>query len=311
MNLRSVPWSGKDLAGVLGVAVLGGVWGGWMLWPRPGAGAASPADDGGRHEAQVPPGSRTGREATPARPGVPRRRRNHPSVADLRKQMLQHLHGHTEAVFVASEGFGLDRMPVVRQKLYEAPVFSPGDIETQGAVASPAPLREVLAESLARFQSPAGKAKSAGEAPRADGLQLLLLDLIGLRDGDKPRAYSGGPAFERVRLTSREKEAVLRKKPDLRYWILMEDEGKAKQWPKTRPLDYFELAGLAELREGKSTYVRHKDGVVRMLGALRATDQCLQCHASARLGDLLGALSYTIADTKRSLFKEAKKDPER
>jgi hypothetical protein len=324
MKLPLSSWSRKVLAGVLGIAVLAGAWGAWMLRPRPDPGEAAPAAAAGSPEATGAPAERKA-TASPW-PAPPKRRRNHPAIADLRKQMLQHLHGHAEAVFSVSDGFGLDRMPVVRAKLWEAPVFSPGDLETQGAVESPAPLREAFEESRARFGSPQPASKAEAGDTRGDGLQLRLLDLIGLRDRDNPRAYSGGPAFEWVRATSKEDieailrnnraaskeeiDAALRNNPGLSIQVRKDEEGKARRRPETRPLDFFELAGLAELREGKATYVRHKDGVVRMLGALRASDQCLTCHAAARLGDLLGALSYTFVDTKRSLFKKAKKGPE-
>ena len=61
----------------------------------------------------------------------------------------------------------------------------------------------------------------------------------------------------------------------------------------TRGLDYFEETGLKSLRGGENLYVVRKDDTLRMLGALRATKQCLQCHDSQR-GDMLGAFSYTL-----------------
>ena len=51
---------------------------------------------------------------------------------------------------------------------------------------------------------------------------------------------------------------------------------------------------MAELRGGKEVYIRSKDNVIRMLGALRASDDCLKCHTDSRKGDLLGAFSYTL-----------------
>jgi hypothetical protein len=58
----------------------------------------------------------------------------------------------------------------------------------------------------------------------------------------------------------------------------------------TRPLDPFEVVGLEALRGGKDLFARGTDKQARMLGAIRATRQCLQCHG----GDLLGAFSYTL-----------------
>jgi hypothetical protein len=62
---------------------------------------------------------------------------------------------------------------------------------------------------------------------------------------------------------------------------------------KTRPLDFFEEAALASLRDGEDLYIVRKDDTLRMLGALRATKRCQQCH-DAEIGDLLGAFSYTL-----------------
>jgi hypothetical protein len=61
----------------------------------------------------------------------------------------------------------------------------------------------------------------------------------------------------------------------------------------TRPLDPFEVEGLERLRGGKDLFVRGSDRQARMLGAVRATKQCLACHGGDR-GDLLGAFSYTL-----------------
>jgi hypothetical protein len=62
---------------------------------------------------------------------------------------------------------------------------------------------------------------------------------------------------------------------------------------KTRTLDYFEEAALPALREGEDLFIASKGETVRVLGALRATKTCQQCH-DAEVGDLLGAFSYTL-----------------
>jgi hypothetical protein len=62
---------------------------------------------------------------------------------------------------------------------------------------------------------------------------------------------------------------------------------------KTRTLDGFEEAALPTLREGEDLFIASKGETLRMLGALRATKTCQQCH-DAEAGDLLGAFSYTL-----------------
>jgi hypothetical protein len=62
---------------------------------------------------------------------------------------------------------------------------------------------------------------------------------------------------------------------------------------KTRTLDFFEEAALPALRDGEDLYIVRKNDTLRMLGALRATKTCQQCH-DAEIGDLLGVFSYTL-----------------
>jgi hypothetical protein len=61
----------------------------------------------------------------------------------------------------------------------------------------------------------------------------------------------------------------------------------------TRSLDAFESAGLASLRGGEDLVVREANGSLRMLGAIRSTKRCVECHGGER-GDLLGCFSYTF-----------------
>lgn len=66
----------------------------------------------------------------------------------------------------------------------------------------------------------------------------------------------------------------------------------------TRPLDAFETIALEELRKGEDLYARGAADKARMVGAIRATKQCLECHGASR-GDLLGAFSYGFRREER------------
>ncbi len=97
--------------------------------------------------------------------------------------------------------------------------------------------------------------------------RLKTLDLVGLVVHEEPVAYVSAtlPRMDRLRKTP------------------------------TRPLDAFEVAGLAALRKGQDLFVRDTaNGHRRMLGAVRSGKQCLSCHGGER-GELLGAFSYTLA----------------
>ena len=62
---------------------------------------------------------------------------------------------------------------------------------------------------------------------------------------------------------------------------------------KRRPLDEFERLGLDAVRRGENL-VWSREAPKRMFGAIRARTYCLDCHASARKGDLLGAFTYYL-----------------
>jgi hypothetical protein len=61
----------------------------------------------------------------------------------------------------------------------------------------------------------------------------------------------------------------------------------------TRPLDAFESAALEKLLQGEDLVVGTAARRTRMLGAVRAVKQCVECHGVER-GHLLGAFSYTL-----------------
>jgi hypothetical protein len=61
----------------------------------------------------------------------------------------------------------------------------------------------------------------------------------------------------------------------------------------TRTPDTWETKELEELKKGKELLVEGTPQSVRMLGAVRAGDKCLKCHAVSQ-GDLLGAFTYEL-----------------
>ena len=60
-----------------------------------------------------------------------------------------------------------------------------------------------------------------------------------------------------------------------------------------RKFDEFEFSALGKLFKGDDVVLAATANRIRMLGALRATPDCLECH-SVKNGDLLGALSYEL-----------------
>ncbi|MBA4019509.1 MAG: hypothetical protein C0483_20280 [Pirellula sp.] len=62
---------------------------------------------------------------------------------------------------------------------------------------------------------------------------------------------------------------------------------------KTRDLDRFETSALEQLKGGEELQTASTPNRIVMLGALRASNSCLQCH-SVPHGTLLGAFSYEL-----------------
>src|SRR5207249_363954 len=62
---------------------------------------------------------------------------------------------------------------------------------------------------------------------------------------------------------------------------------------RTRPLDAFEMRTLNALQAGDDLKAESAADQIRLLGAVRAARQCLECHRGER-GKLLGAFSYRL-----------------
>jgi hypothetical protein len=204
---------------------------------------------------------------------------------------LRRLHEDRVGQFTNSFGFGVGRMAefdditiLMNSQRNRTPIPQPG----RGPNASPPDKWEPVAgsgfgtlheASVLDFVNPAGfgvfenrrrvigfQRHGFSEVPGPqERWAVETIDLVGLLLRDEPLAY------------------VSKNLPRM-------DELRAAP---TRPLDSFETQGLATLRKGEELFVRGSETKVRMLGAIRSTKQCLDCHGGAR-GDLLGAFSYSL-----------------
>lgn len=102
--------------------------------------------------------------------------------------------------------------------------------------------------------------------------ELLSLQLVSLRRFPKPKVY------------------VLDHLPK------MDELSSANA--ETRELNDFEVSALDELTQGKHVVFDKVGDQLLMLGALRATKDCLQCH-SGKEQQLLGAFTYRFAHAVR------------
>jgi hypothetical protein len=69
--------------------------------------------------------------------------------------------------------------------------------------------------------------------------------------------------------------------------------GNFQMKKQTRDLDDFERSALAKLRDGEDLQVKESPDQIRVLGAIRARQECAKCHDKPA-GTLLGAFSYVF-----------------
>jgi hypothetical protein len=228
-----------------------------------------------------------------------------------RVRALRNLHDGTTRQFIMAEGFGPARMIGVMAARFDpsGDVVGPISLKSQPAKPSalPSDASNSAAQAMAVGATPTNELLEslhwAGQSDFLDSGQMgyvqdrdhvmgfqshhftkmpiasddsLLkswriarLELIGLLKYDEPRAY------------------ISENLPRL------QDLGKAA----TRGLDEFETAALKRLRTQEDVVIDESPSRIRMLGSLRASKTCIQCHDVQR-GELLGALSYELLPLK-------------
>jgi hypothetical protein len=212
-----------------------------------------------------------------------------------RRRIFRQLHEEAVMLFGSNPGFGVVRMPLIvsewrlqeamMQK--EAPLQDYSELPPEPTASSwNVQLTEKVNESVdhlhdqgqREFLKPEryGYIKSirqvAGflshqfnQVPQDTSLVLRRLDLISLLLHDKPVAYV---------TTQLPKMNELRDAP-------------------TRPLELFESTALNALSKGEDLVVNETEKAIWLVGALRASKQCMSCHDVKR-GELLGAFSYVL-----------------
>ena len=198
-----------------------------------------------------------------------------PKEAGLRleqfEKALAKAHEALVTEFQDAEGFGMDRLPVVRKHTLELQGTPPQHTWSTEQLEKDHGVDRQPLERLHLFSAVGFSKTTSSDTHESQGLMysrrwnVVALDLVGLATHDEPVAY------------------VSKQLPRMK---------ELKNSP-TRPLDVFEKVALERLHAGDDLFVRRAGTDVRVLGALRAADQCLRCHGGSR-GDLLGAFSYTL-----------------
>ena len=209
----------------------------------------------------------------------------HAKASQVLAGAMERLHQEALTHFHADPKNGFARMPPVFEKVvkeWKTPWFSSGELDHEETIPFPKDMQRIHESSLKEFLSPKTLLKDA--PPTAFRIEFdetkydrtkkhweaKSVDLIGLVKKANPVVYIS----EKVAQMQSGDEAP------------------------TRPLDEFEAAGLQALMKGDNLFGRSREGVIRLLGAVRAEATCVSCHAGKHEGDLLGAFSYALREAE-------------
>ncbi len=245
----------------------------------------------------------------------------------VRAEALEALHSDSANKFITEPGFGISRMPrpspwfylprnrgqlVLNTEYYSAIEFAKEPSIKLGAKLADSEAKMPEQDSMsdlhlivvAQFASDdqnglvLDRDQIAGFEPHAVDIvtsSSLNMEISKSSPQAKPDASETEPRWHLNRM-----ELVgLLASDQFRVYVseslpAMDELAKAE----TRPLDGFELAGLSQLFGEQNLHIAATPNRIRMLGALRAGESCLECH-SVHQGDLLGALSYELIRVPR------------
>jgi hypothetical protein len=234
-------------------------------------------------------------------------------MLNRRVKSLAKLHSDQVEQFVNEEGFGVSRMmPMTSPSYLELPAAppipfahaadlppgregAPAELPATGGTGGAArvPSREMLGwfHDFGRFDflNPSAFGHVKDREHVAGFMAHHFRQMPELRD---PRAKAA-PETERWALRRLELVSLLKHGRPAVYvsdHLPRMDDLKKSQ---TRPLSEFEGRALRAVRDGEDLVAEATTNRIEMMGSLRATKQCLDCHHAHR-GDLLGAFSYEL-----------------
>ena len=221
-----------------------------------------------------------------------------------RGNSLFRLHGSYVDSFVNSPGFGVSRMPrrVIRKHI-ELPPIEPVMLPPPTYV--PEVSSDQAAEiPLAAAETPAQQTLEAlHQAGHGDFLDPERMGYVRDREhvaGFVGHGFSQSPTvkkdvaeLEQWQLVKLELVSLLKHAEPVAYLSESLPQMDRLQDVPTRPLDAFERQAIEQLRADKDLVVDAQPARVRMVGSLRATNDCRACHQVPR-GTLLGAFTYEL-----------------
>jgi hypothetical protein len=241
-------------------------------------------------------------------------REDRKDTGPVRDLSLKLLHSDQVEKFVKSEGFGVGRAPPSvywlppsedpgRLKLSEIPASAEGDGPSVELPDQESDERvrgdwSPSKEALLRFSE-------RTEDDFADSLTLGYVKSLDKVAGFEPHAFRRKPELHRWDRendrsithdwnVSRLELVSLLKQREPRVYVseylprMQELDEKV-----TRAVNPFEADALKQLRDGEEVHVEAKLNAIRMVGAIRASKKCIECHQVQR-GELLGAFTYEL-----------------
>mgnify|MGYP007059411085 CR=1 FL=1 len=225
-------------------------------------------------------------------------------MGNYRDRFLRLIHDREYERFIRSNGFGVARMPRPSlRRLNETPLtdigyhVDPQELARHGEYSWRMPYDFAKGDEIDELHT-----ASRRDFLHPDGFGAVIeprQQMVGFIEHGfhyPPLSFMENPevwTLERLELVS------LLKFDAPRVYVLDHlprmDQLQGTDIP-TRDLDVFETAALAKLWTEEDVVISDagEHGRVRMLGTLRATKECLDCHNVQR-GTLLGAFSYVLS----------------
>lgn len=231
---------------------------------------------------------------------------------------LRAAHESTVVAFERAQGFGMFRMPVLaaRKEYIELPEPEPIPLKCERPANPPATTEPSDADERPH---PPDTYSLTGDSPLAGLHRASYVDFsnangFGLVEGNeyytqRPRDLDRVIGFQshgfrraappveansaRWDIQELQLVSLLKHQPPAAYSSQNLPRMEELKSAPTRPLDAFETAALGKLQESEDLVTREGAEEIRMLGSIRATSHCLECHRVER-GALLGAFSYRL-----------------
>lgn len=220
------------------------------------------------------------------------------AIDDLvrRRIVLERLHDRTSQEFVIASGFGNSRMGRISPSYIELPETKPIPLPYMATASSPLgvfKMRDVqlpAAESLSMMHTESYLDFLDRERLGYVRDRRHVAGFISHRLTKVPKVETPKSTWQVARL---ELVSILKHDPPVAYIATHLPNMDQLRHAGTRPLDSFESDVLARLRGQEDVVSAEGPDRIRMLGSLRASQKCLECHTAKR-GELLGAFSYDL-----------------